>query len=672
MSKSHRSISLSRKKYNNKITAFILLALLFAFSASLSAANTNLVTNGSFDSDFSGWTIGATTTTGVTWDSGTADLGRPGTNGFATFTQSVDIDAGTNALSISFDYTWLTNKPSLADIFTVEIFYETTNGTASELLLNMSSAISVFNNTVTFNDIVFLNDLEFESSSVDIRFSLTEINEPVGTLVRLDNVSVVVSEPTDDDDSDGMNDEWELSFGLDPSDASDANLDADGDSASNLDEYNANTDPTDPNDYPNQFKHVHDGNTEVQGALRLTPQSTPPVICATDSKGAMYFDDALNMILICDGLGWNEFKGVDGTNGADGQVGAQGPQGIQGAQGNAGTQGAQGIQGAQGAQGAQGLQGEQGTKGEQGDPGASAYISLSCPTDTYVIGFDESSNVVCSDGTVVNNTNTNSSEPQLSVGGLHACFLENHEVTCWGNNNHGQSTVPTTLSNPTHIVAGGDHTCAIDDNGVHCWGENSFGESTVPAGLNLNNPIKIEAGNRYTCIIDDNGLQCWGALRGAATEIPAGISIPSDIAVGNTHACVLEGGEVTCWGWSPASSPILNNPTAIATGDRQECALDDDGVKCWGSNSNGEATVPITLSNPTAVSAGVGHSCALDDNGATCWGENPYGDTTAPTLSNPTLIGSGGYFSCALDDTGVVCWGRNTENQLAVPSNLRY
>ncbi|WGL15349.1 GlyGly-CTERM sorting domain-containing protein [Microbulbifer bruguierae] len=47
----------------------------------------------------------------------------------------------------------------------------------------------------------------------------------------------------EDDDNDGMDDEWELSYGLDPLNPADASGDPDGDGASNLSEYQANTDP---------------------------------------------------------------------------------------------------------------------------------------------------------------------------------------------------------------------------------------------------------------------------------------------------------------------------------------------------------------------------------------------------------------------------------------------
>jgi subtilisin family serine protease len=53
----------------------------------------------------------------------------------------------------------------------------------------------------------------------------------------------------DDSDGDGMPDWWEIWYGLNPNDPSDAALDSDGDGVSNLDEYLAGTDPMDATSY---------------------------------------------------------------------------------------------------------------------------------------------------------------------------------------------------------------------------------------------------------------------------------------------------------------------------------------------------------------------------------------------------------------------------------------
>ncbi|MDA1044164.1 MAG: hypothetical protein O3C57_02960 [Verrucomicrobia bacterium] len=62
--------------------------------------------------------------------------------------------------------------------------------------------------------------------------------------------------PPEDYDKDGMNDAWELRYGLDPKDPSDADKDLDGDSFSNLEEFESakltgqETDPGNAEDYP--------------------------------------------------------------------------------------------------------------------------------------------------------------------------------------------------------------------------------------------------------------------------------------------------------------------------------------------------------------------------------------------------------------------------------------
>ncbi|MBN1540066.1 MAG: hypothetical protein JW939_07970, partial [Candidatus Thermoplasmatota archaeon] len=69
---------------------------------------------------------------------------------------------------------------------------------------------------------------------------------------------IVDDDDENDTDSDGMPDWWEDNYGLNRTDPADAAGDIDGDNATNLEEYIAGTDPTDPNDVPADDDTVDD------------------------------------------------------------------------------------------------------------------------------------------------------------------------------------------------------------------------------------------------------------------------------------------------------------------------------------------------------------------------------------------------------------------------------
>ena len=169
-------------------------ALMFSFSFVFCTgkfATASLVTNGTFDTDLSGWTIDPGTTTGVTWISGTAHLGRPGTPGVAIFEQAIDIPAGATGVAIDFDYEWQVNPPSVADTFTVDFVYESTSlGTVSQTILSETSAVGVFGSPTSFSDVLSFVDLDDSIGNGLIRFTLNEVNAPVGTRIELDNVVI--------------------------------------------------------------------------------------------------------------------------------------------------------------------------------------------------------------------------------------------------------------------------------------------------------------------------------------------------------------------------------------------------------------------------------------------------------------------------------------------------
>jgi hypothetical protein len=86
------------------------------------------------------------------------------------------------------------------------------------------------------------------------RFSCAECGNPVPVKAEHCPFCRAAVTPPDpprvDHDGDGLPTWWELQYGLDPNDPSDALLDLDGDGFSNLEEFRFGTDPTDPKSYP--------------------------------------------------------------------------------------------------------------------------------------------------------------------------------------------------------------------------------------------------------------------------------------------------------------------------------------------------------------------------------------------------------------------------------------
>ena len=116
----------------------------------------------------------------------------------------------------------------------------------------------------------------------------------------------------------------------------------------------------------------------------------------------------------------------------------------------------------------------------------------------------------------------------FASGNHHGCAFGaiSKEMNCWGKNNHGEfgklkmesanessAKVELDSKDIVKIVAGTNHSCALDKLGVvSCWGNNDHGQTRVP-WMDFGGPVKnIFSGSSHTCaqIIDDT-VHCWGS-----------------------------------------------------------------------------------------------------------------------------------------------------------------
>ena len=118
------------------------------------------------------------------------------------------------------------------DGYITQYYWDFGDGTESGWI-NLSTIEHNWDNTGTYTITLTVMDDDGATSSVSYDINVTKLDGD-GNGDGNDN----------DTDADGLPNAWELEFGLDPFDPSDANLDTDGDSLTNHEEYILGTDPT--------------------------------------------------------------------------------------------------------------------------------------------------------------------------------------------------------------------------------------------------------------------------------------------------------------------------------------------------------------------------------------------------------------------------------------------
>ncbi|MCR6656840.1 MAG: putative Ig domain-containing protein [Opitutus sp.] len=253
------------------------------------------------------------------------------------------------------------------------------------------------------------------------------------------------------------------------------------------------------------------------------------------------------------------------------------------------------------------------------------------------------------------------------------------KVYAWGNNDAGQTKVPSKLTTAVAVAQGVEHSLALKSNGtVVGWGGNDSGQAKPPSGLKK--VVDVAAGNYHSVALKSDGtVVAWGNGYYKQTAVPKSLKSVVAIAAGGDHVLALKSnGTVVAWGrneYGQTKIPKgLKNVIAIAAGDRHSLALKSDGtVVAWGRNSWGQRSVPKGLKQVVEIAAGTSFSIVRKSDGSiVSWGSSFGLDKLPDGVTAVKAIAAGSTHVVAITKDGkAIAFGSSSYGQINVPSKLK-
>lgn len=264
-----------------------------------------------------------------------------------------------------------------------------------------------------------------------------------------------------------------------------------------------------------------------------------------------------------------------------------------------------------------------------------------------------------------------SAKKDIAIGSNHAlALLKDKTVIAWGENYHGQITVPYGLQDVIAIAGGEGHSLALKSDGtVVAWGNNSEKQATVPT--DLTDVIEISANVAYSLALKSDGtVVAWGDDFSGVCDVPSDLDDVLQISAGAEHALALKSdGTVIAWGSNNEGvcdvPDDLTDVVEVVAGGNYSMALRVDGtVVVWCDDYIKAKNIPYGLTNVIAISGGYGNPVALKEDGRiVVWGDEQYSDLNIQNnITDVAVISASGSIFVALKSDGkIIAWGEGAE-----------
>lgn len=299
----------------------------------------------------------------------------------------------------------------------------------------------------------------------------------------------------------------------------------------------------------------------------------------------------------------------------------------------------------------------------------------------------------------------------LETGDSHTCGITSDGVAmCWGTNQLGTIDgvatgsaklpcdgtlncavgAPLAVPYATHadaIKLGDDHTCVLDGTQLTCWGNNAHGQL---GGLDVTSPYVVPGawttlygfGGKGQCAAQGNQTYCWGSTTSyrqplapdarfdgmKSASINAFIGDTTQAGNPRTHGCVLDAqNQLACFGVDTHGqfgrgpvNQVCGNGICDLDETETSCAVDCAGKRTCTTNACGNQSCSAVCGDGSC-NYGYGETCS---NCAADCGACPYAQLGRSYEAMAVNWNSGSAFTCAVrPDRQIECWGRNANGQ---------